>query len=78
MHPLQYEKLKTDAKNAPPEFARIADATARFGISRSGIYREAAAGRIRLVKHGAATLVDIPSLRAFMAGLPAANIRPPK
>jgi hypothetical protein len=75
MHPSQYEKLKTTSNNASPEFARIADTTARFGISRSGIYREAAAGHIRLVKHGAATLVDIASVRAFMTRLPAANIR---
>jgi hypothetical protein len=68
-------KLPPASNNASPEFARISETTERFGISRSGIYREAAAGRIRLVKHGAATLVDIASLRAFMARLPAANIR---
>ncbi len=77
MHPARYEDPNT-VSGASPEFARIPNATARFGISRSGLYREAAAGRIRLVKHGAATLVDIASLRTFMARLPAAQIRPSK
>ena len=61
-----------------PEFARIPIAVARFGISRTRLYREAAAGSIRLVKLGNATLVDIESLRAFMSGLPAAPLRAPR
>jgi predicted DNA-binding transcriptional regulator AlpA len=61
-----------------PEFARLRDTTARYGISRSGIYRHAALGDIRLVKLGNATLVDLASVRAFMARLPAATLRAPK
>ena len=58
-----------------PEFARIPYTTGRYGISRSGLYREAALGNIRLVKLGNATLVDLASVRAFMARLPAAKLR---
>ena len=58
-----------------PEFARIPYTTARYAISRSGLYREAALGNIRLVKLGHATLVDLASVRAFMARLPAAKLR---
>jgi predicted DNA-binding transcriptional regulator AlpA len=61
-----------------PEFARIRDTMARYGMSRSAIYREAALGNIRLVKLGHATLVDLASIRAFMARLPAATLRAPK
>ena len=75
MHPGDYERLKAEAR---AEFARIPEATGRFGISRSRLYREAALGRVRLVKLGSATLVDLASLRAFMAGLPAAKLRTPK
>ena len=46
------------------------------GLSRSTIYREAARGNIRLIKAGRSTLVDMASVRAFLASLPAASIRP--
>ncbi len=48
------------------------------GLSRSAIYREAGNGRIKLMKLGRTTLVDMASLKAFLASLPAANIRAPK
>jgi len=50
-------------------------APAVFGLSRSGLYRLAAEGRIRLVKLGARTLVDAASVRAFLATLPAVQLR---
>lgn len=40
------------------------------GLSRSGIYRAAARGQIRLVKCGRTTMVDMVSVREFIAGLP--------
>jgi excisionase family DNA binding protein len=47
-----------------------------FGLSRSGLYRLAGEGRIRMVKIGSRTLVDAASVRAFLATLPPAQIRP--
>lgn len=44
------------------------DATAACGLSRSTLYRHAAAGRLRLVKVGGRTLVDATSLRALIGG----------
>ena len=41
-------------------------ATAACGLSRSTLYRHAAAGRLRLVKVGGRTLVDAASLRALI------------
>jgi excisionase family DNA binding protein len=58
-----------------PQYSRIAAACARWGLSRSGIYRLAAEGHIRLVKLGGSTLVDCDSVREFMASLPAASVR---
>jgi len=56
----------------------IPAAVAVSGLSRSAIYREAGAGRIRLLKLGRTTLVDMVSVRAFLSSLPTAYIRTPK
>lgn len=56
----------------------ILAAVAISGLSRSAIYREAGNGRIKLLKLGRTTLVDMDSIRALLACLPAANIRAPK
>ena len=62
--------------DAPQPLAqRIAEASSASGLSRSGIYRAAAEGRIVLLKHGRTTLVDMASLRVFLAGLPRAATR---
>ena len=57
-----------------PEMVPLPRAPAVFGLSRSGLYRLAAEGRVRMVKIGARTLVDAASVRAFLATLPAAQI----
>ena len=63
----------------PPE-ARlgytIPDAIACSGLSRSGLYREAGAGRLLFRKLGRKTIVDGASLAALVASLPVAAIRP--
>lgn len=64
----------TATNNHPaPEMVPLPRAPAVFGLSRSGFYRLAAEGRIRMVKIGARTLVDAASVRAFLATLPAAD-----
>jgi hypothetical protein len=45
------------------------------GLSRSGLYRELAAGKVRAVKSGSRTLVLVDSLREHVAGLPEAKFR---
>ena len=55
-----------------PEFARIPTVCDRYGLSRTGVYRLAAEGKIRLVKLAGATLVDCGSVRAFLTSLPVA------
>ncbi|MBX6740424.1 MAG: excisionase [Acetobacteraceae bacterium] len=45
------------------------------GLSRTGLYRAAAEGRLIMRKAGRTTIVDGPSLAALVASLPVANIR---
>ncbi len=56
----------------------VAAAMVASGLSRSSIYREAGRGNIRLLKLGRTTLVDMASVRAFLATLPVAPIRAPR
>ncbi|MDO9500271.1 hypothetical protein [Falsiroseomonas sp.] len=58
-------------------FARIPVATSLCGLSRATLYREAGRGNLVMKKAGRTTLVCLTSLRAFMASLPQAEIRPP-
>ena len=53
----------------------LPQAPAATGLSRSAIYRAAGEGKIRLVKLGRSTLVDMASVRAFLASLPDAKVR---
>ncbi|MFB9970753.1 helix-turn-helix domain-containing protein [Pseudoroseomonas cervicalis] len=53
-----------------PEMVPLPRAPGIFGLSRSGLYRLAADGHIRMVKIASRTLVDASSVRAFLATLP--------
>jgi hypothetical protein len=66
-----------DATTAP-EYGRIPESCRRYGLSRSRLYLLAGEGLIRFVKVGNATLVDLGSVRAYLARCPAADIRAPK
>lgn len=83
-------KASAPSRPAPPSRARspvpavdpvtgtVPDAVRISGLSRSAIYRLAAAGELVLVKAGARTLVRLDSLRGYLAGLPAAKLRTPQ
>lgn len=57
-----------------PEMVPLPRAPAQFGLSRSNLYRLAAEGHIRMVKVASRTLVDAVSVRAFLNGLPPAQV----
>ncbi len=59
-----------------PLAVRLPEASRISGFSRSEIYRRAGRGEIILLKCGKSTLVDMQSLRAAVAALPRASIRP--
>ena len=63
------------ATTAPVEMVPLPRAPGIFGLSRSALYRLASENRIRMVKHGARTLVDAASVRSFLATLPALQVR---
>ena len=64
--------------DTPPEYARLPEACRRYGLSRSRLYLLAGEGLVRFVKDGNTTLVDLGTVRAYLASRPAASIRPPK
>ena len=61
---------------ALPRYAPISRACDITGLGRSTIYKLAGQGRLRLVKAGGRTLVDIEHAIQWMATLPLANIAP--
>ena len=62
----------------PPEYGRVPEACRRYGLSRTRLYLLAGEGVVRFVKVGNATLVDLGSVRTYLANRPAASIRAPK
>ena len=62
--------MLSDTENALLLAIPLARAPALCGMSRSTIYRRAAAGELRLIKCGRTTLVDGQSLRDCLASLP--------
>ncbi len=53
----------------------IADAGRITGLGRTTLYEEIGAGKIEARKAGGRTLILAESLRNYIAGLPAADIR---
>lgn len=53
-----------------PVKVRLPHGPDTFGLSRSAIYRAAAAGHVTLTKLGRTTLIDTASMLAFLDGLP--------
>jgi hypothetical protein len=82
VHPKVYAKMRAasggtpsvDPSNLEPLALPVARAVLVTGLSRSAIYRAAAAGGITLLKAGRTTLVEMASARAFLAGLPRAEL----
>jgi hypothetical protein len=59
---------------AIPRYAPIPRAIEITGLGRSSIYKFAAQGKLRLVKAGGRTLVDMDHAMQWMATLPRAEI----
>jgi len=57
------------------EYASFEWIQKHFGISRTRQYALAGAGRIRVVRMGGRSRVDVASVRRYMASLPPAPIR---
>lgn len=66
-------------RNSPPAVmdpitVAMRDAPTVTGLSRSTIYREAAAGRLVLLKRGRSTLLCMKSARRYLEALPRAVV----
>jgi hypothetical protein len=61
-----------------PEYGRIPEVCRRFALSRSRLYLLAGEGLVCFVKVGGATLVDLRSVRDYLATCPRAQVRAPK
>jgi excisionase family DNA binding protein len=59
-----------------PRYAPVTRACALLGIGRTKLYDYAGRGKIRIVKVGARSLVDIDQALNWMATLPTAAIAP--
>lgn len=57
-------------KQAPSELMTVADFCGRYRIGKTSLYREAAAGRIKLRKFGSATRIALEDAEAWAAQLP--------
>ncbi len=55
---------------APYELMTVADFCARYRVGKTSLYREAAAGRIKLRKFGAATRIAREDAEAWLEILP--------
>jgi hypothetical protein len=64
--------------DADSPYCSITDFCRLFGGGRTSAYRLIAAGRIRAVKRGTRTLIDLQSAHNYFASLPLAEIKPEK
>jgi hypothetical protein len=62
----------------PPRFMQLKQAARYLGTSRSVIYVRAGEGRLKLVRHGGRTLVDMDSANKCFDGLPEVKPSKPK
>jgi excisionase family DNA binding protein len=58
------------AEGNHPRAMRVSDACASLSISRSKLYLEVAAGRLRAVKCGSRTLIPVEAADAWLRNLP--------
>lgn len=65
-----------ESADIPRAALRVSEACSALAISRSKLYLELAAGRLHAVKCGRRTLIPVPSIKAWLDGLPARAMRP--
>jgi len=69
------QEMARNLNTSAPEMVPLTRAPQIFGLSRSALYRLAAAGKIRMLKMGVRTLLDAGSVREFLATLPVLQAR---
>ena len=59
-----------DTNSVPTELMTVAAFCKRYSIGKTSLYREAAAGRLKLRKYGTATRIALEDAEAGAASLP--------
>ncbi len=67
----------SEQRSADAISVSILEASRMIGVSRSAMYELLGQRKIVGLKLGRRTLISVPSLRAYIASLPAAEIKPP-
>lgn len=62
--------------DVPRAALRVSEACSALAISRSKLYLELAAGRLRAVKCGRRTLIPVTEIKAWLDGLPTRAVQP--
>jgi excisionase family DNA binding protein len=65
--------LSTDEVEVPRAALRVREACVSLSISRSKLYEEVAAGRLKALKAGSRTLIPMASIDAWLNSLPNAK-----
>jgi excisionase family DNA binding protein len=60
----------TESNEYPRTALRVSEACASLSISRSKLYEELAAGRLKALKAGSRTLIPVASINAWLNNLP--------
>ena len=66
----------TQSADIPRAAPRVSKVCSALAISRSKLCLELTAGRPRAVKCGRRTLIPVPSIKAWLDGLPVRAVRP--
>ncbi len=74
---VQMKRLKSQPRTIKPRAMTVADARAYSALSHTAIYKFAAHGKLKLIKNGRTTLIDVASLDALLESLPEAEITMP-
>jgi excisionase family DNA binding protein len=65
------EPMASTDNDYPRAALRVSEACTTLGLSRSKLYEELSAGRLKAVKCGSRTLIPTASIEAWLAALPA-------
>jgi excisionase family DNA binding protein len=70
--------METTVVEMTPLLVPVKQACAIIGRGQSALYELIGANKIRAVKSGGRTLIDVESLREYAKSLPPAKIAPPR
>jgi excisionase family DNA binding protein len=64
--------------SSPPQFVTVREAMRMVPTGHSKFYELLAEGKMRAVKHGRRTLIEVASIRRYLEALPSAKFARPR